>query len=165
LLHDRPSNSTLIDAIRLAKEKGIVVVATSQCLHGGVSLDHYSMGRDFRDAGVVSAGDMTTEACSTKLAYLFGTLEDPKQVEKWICKNIRGEMSSVPIHRKFFNDIPSIPSVRVNTGSGASISNNHASNPLPTLVASSSSSSLTSRSSFVALTGMGEMNMGGDGTI
>lgn len=28
-----------LDAIREARSKGIVVVATTQCLHGGVSLD------------------------------------------------------------------------------------------------------------------------------
>ena len=38
----------LLDAIRTAKEKGMVVVAISQCLKGGVSLDTYSMGREFK---------------------------------------------------------------------------------------------------------------------
>ena len=63
------------------------------------------MGREFRDAGVVSAGDMTTEACTTKLAYLFGMLEDQVMVEKWLCRNIRGELTLHNQHRKFFNEI------------------------------------------------------------
>jgi len=34
------------------------------------------MGLEFKNAGVVSGGDMTVEACTTKLAYLFGSHED-----------------------------------------------------------------------------------------
>ena len=43
--------SGLLSAIQLARQKGIVVVALSQCLHGAVSLDTYSMGREFIEAG------------------------------------------------------------------------------------------------------------------
>eukprot|EP01034_Spumella_vulgaris_P040820 gene40820-50512_t len=58
---------TLLDAIKAAHDKGIVVVALSQCLRGGVSLETYSMGAEFHKRGVISGGDMTTEACTTKL--------------------------------------------------------------------------------------------------
>jgi hypothetical protein len=37
---------------------------------------------------------MTTEACSTKLAYLLGKLKDPVLVRKYVTENIRGEMST-----------------------------------------------------------------------
>lgn len=93
----------LLNAIRIAKAKGIVVVAITQCLQGGVSLDTYSMGREFRDAGVVSGGDMTTEAVSTKLAFLFGVLDDPRLVEVQISQNIRGELTPDGNSKKFFN--------------------------------------------------------------
>jgi hypothetical protein len=53
------------------------------------------MGRDFKLSGVVSGGDMTTEACSTKLAYLFGRLHDSDLVAHAISINIRGEMTPV----------------------------------------------------------------------
>ena len=42
-----PSMKTnLIEAIRLARSKGIIIVAISQCLQGGVSLDTYTMVSD-----------------------------------------------------------------------------------------------------------------------
>jgi L-asparaginase len=98
-----PSKDKFLDAIRLAKEKGVVVVAVSQCLTGGVSLDTYSMGKDFQEAGVVSGGDLTTEACTTKLAYLFGRLNDPVLVAKNLSISLRGEISPVIHKKKFFS--------------------------------------------------------------
>ena len=100
-----PSKKGMIEAIQLAREKGIVVVATSQCLQGGVSLDTYSMGREFREAGVVSALDMTTEACTTKLAYLFGRVDDPVTVGRMLTVDLRGEVSDASkVGKKFFGN-------------------------------------------------------------
>ena len=88
-----PSKTGFLDALKLARAKGVIIVAVSQCLRGGVSLDTYSMGREFKDAGVISGGDLTTEACSTKLAYLFGRLKNPEAVAELMTKSIRGEIT------------------------------------------------------------------------
>lgn len=55
-----------------AADKGILVVATTQCHSGGVMLGHYATGQALVGAGVVSAGDMTLEAAACKVAYLMG---------------------------------------------------------------------------------------------
>jgi L-asparaginase/Glu-tRNA(Gln) amidotransferase subunit D len=62
-------------------------------MKGGVSLETYSMGREFQNAGIIAGGDMTTEACTTKLAYLIGCYDSKEAVEKLIAENIRGEIT------------------------------------------------------------------------
>lgn len=89
-----PSNKqSLLDAIKAARAKGIVVVAISQCMKGGVSLETYSMGREFQNAGIIAGGDMTTEACTTKLAYLIGCVDSAEAIEKLVAEDIRGEIT------------------------------------------------------------------------
>ena len=55
-----------------AVEKGILVVASTQCFTGSVMMGHYATGVALKEAGVVSANDMTLEAISCKTAYLLG---------------------------------------------------------------------------------------------
>jgi len=55
-----------------AVEKNILVVASTQCHTGSVVIGHYATGLELKDAGVVSANDMTLEAVSCKAAYLLG---------------------------------------------------------------------------------------------
>jgi hypothetical protein len=64
------------------------------------------MGREFMEAGVVGGGDLTTEACTTKLAYLFGRLHnDPVLVAQVLTQDIRGEISDVSkLGKKFFGE-------------------------------------------------------------
>ncbi|CAM9908269.1 unnamed protein product, partial [Ectocarpus fasciculatus] len=65
-----------VQFIKMAKAKGILVVAVTQCLRGGVSLGTYAVGVALEANGVISGGDMTTEAVVTKLGYLFGLTND-----------------------------------------------------------------------------------------
>lgn len=90
-----PPRPQLIAAIKAAVEKGVIVVAVSQCLVGGVDLSMYSLGVAYRDAGVVNGGDMTTAACITKLAFLLSKNPDnPQMVRELMAQNLREEMST-----------------------------------------------------------------------
>jgi len=100
-----PSNKGgLLEAIARAQKKGIVVVALSQCIQGGVSLNAYSLGREYMNVGVISGGDMTTEACTTKLAYILGSgIHEPRSISRLLLQSLRGEISSAAsTGKKFF---------------------------------------------------------------
>merc|ERR1719330_1395992 len=85
--------ASFLKVLRDLVQKGIVVVACSQCLQGTVVLDKYAVGKAFHDAGVVSAWDMTTEAATTKMAYLFSKGLSPEQCRDNMGKDLRGELS------------------------------------------------------------------------
>ena len=55
-----PQRSELTDALREACDRGVVIVAISQCTRGAVS-GVYEAGRKLLQAGVIPGGDMTPE--------------------------------------------------------------------------------------------------------
>jgi L-asparaginase len=68
-----PSNKhAFIQLLADATEKGILVIAATQCFTGHVLMGHYAVGKALESAGVVSAGDMTIEAIAAKVGYLYG---------------------------------------------------------------------------------------------
>jgi L-asparaginase type I len=88
-----PKDSDLIQSVKLAVERGVVVVIVSQCHRGVVNIEAYSSGRQMLEAGAVSAGDMTFEACAVKMAFLFGQGMPADLVTVNMQQSLRGEMS------------------------------------------------------------------------
>ncbi len=97
----------LLKALRAARSHNVLVVATTQCKRGGVVLATYEVGRLLEEEGVVAAGDMTTEAAATKLAYLFGRYPgDMDAVRELVGVSLRGEISHPDAYLRPFFEAP-----------------------------------------------------------
>ncbi|GAB4205494.1 MAG: asparaginase [Bacteroidia bacterium] len=88
-----PTDRVFLDWVESIVKRGIIVLDVTQCLQGSVILGKYETSRYLKEAGVVSAGDMTLEASITKLMYLLGKERDKEKVKYWLEKNMRGERS------------------------------------------------------------------------
>lgn len=85
----------LLDALREATDRGVVIVNATQCLRGRVS-PSYAAGRALMDAGVVPGADMTPEAALAKLAFLLGRGLPHDEVRRLVGLSLRGELSEAP---------------------------------------------------------------------
>lgn len=85
---------SFVQTLADATDKGILVVACTQCHTGNVMMGHYATGRALQAAGVVSASDMTPEATASKIAYLYGRGDLSRQeVGALMGVSLRGEVT------------------------------------------------------------------------
>lgn len=88
-----PTATWLIDSIKQAVQKGIIILNITQCQGGKVVMGQYETSIQLLKAGVVSGDDMTTEAAVTKLMFLLGQGYPAEQIKMNLNKNLRGEIS------------------------------------------------------------------------
>ncbi|XP_004836930.2 60 kDa lysophospholipase isoform X2 [Heterocephalus glaber] len=88
-----PTKPDLLQELRAAAERGLILVNCTHCLQGAVT-PGYAAGLASVGAGIVSGFDMTSEAALAKLSYVLGrpglSLDDRKQL---LAKDLRGEMT------------------------------------------------------------------------
>ncbi len=90
-----PTSKWLINAIRKAIRRNIIILNVSQCQGGSVQMGQYETSLELLRAGVVSGNDMTTEAAVTKLMFLLGQGFKQDAVKSTLQKSLSGEIREV----------------------------------------------------------------------
>ncbi|MFP4016628.1 MAG: asparaginase domain-containing protein, partial [Halanaerobiales bacterium] len=86
-------NQKLVNVFREANERGVILLACTQCLQGTVNLNAYAAGSVFSEAGFIGGADMTIEAALAKLYYLFSMGYSSAEIQKRIKINLCGELT------------------------------------------------------------------------
>lgn len=92
--------SDIMDALRQATDRGVVIVNCTQCLRGRVSTE-YETGAALADAGVIGGADLTAESALTKLMFLLGLGVTTGEVKRLMQVDLRGELTSQPEAPRF----------------------------------------------------------------
>lgn len=89
----------LLQALREASDRGVVLVNTTQC-HRGMVRPDYASGRALARAGVVAGADLTPEAALVKLQWLLSQGLTPGQVRAEIGRSLRGELTELQASKR-----------------------------------------------------------------
>lgn len=89
--------------IKKARDKGIIVIMSSQCLSGRVNGNVYANLRHLREAGVnyLDNHDMLPEVCYIKLAIALERFKTKEEILKYMKTNALGELSDKELPNSF----------------------------------------------------------------
>ena len=82
---------TMYDSIKKAKEKGIFLGMTSQCIDGRVSMTVYESGRDLLDMGIVPLETMIPEVALVKAMWVLGNTDSDDEIKKMMLEDYASE--------------------------------------------------------------------------
>jgi L-asparaginase len=88
-----PSESWFINSLEKAVKKGIIILNVSQCNGGRVMQGRYQTSKDLKKIGVLSGGDITTEAAVTKMMFLLANETYDTEIRRKLVTPMIGEMS------------------------------------------------------------------------
>lgn len=86
-------NHELLELLRQAHGRGVVLAAISQCPQGHVDFAVYAAGSALAESGLVSGGGMSREAALGKLFSLIGSGLAQSEVERFFALDLCGEMA------------------------------------------------------------------------
>lgn len=88
-----PTDPDFIKALREARERGVILFNTTQCVGGRVEQGRYITSEAFVEMGVIPCADMTVEATLTKAMFLLGQHKDAQAVAQGMDSALCGELS------------------------------------------------------------------------
>jgi len=88
-----PTAYWVVERIKDAVQRGLVVLNVTQCHAGKVDMDAYATGVALKQEGVISGFDSTTEAAVTKMFFALGQSDSSDKVKELLQSNLRGEIS------------------------------------------------------------------------
>lgn len=88
-----PTSPWFINAIKKAIDNGVIVLNVTQCKAGSVVMGHYEASMELLNIGVVSGGDITTEAALAKLMFVLANYNSKEERIKMLNSDMRGEIT------------------------------------------------------------------------
>lgn len=88
-----PTSPWFINAIKKAIDKGVIVLNVTQCKAGSVVMGHYEASMELLNIGVVSGGDITTEAALAKLMFVLANYNSEEERIRMLNSDMRGEIT------------------------------------------------------------------------
>ena len=82
---------TMYDSIKKAKENGIFLGMTSQCIDGRVSMTVYESGRDLLDMGIIPLENMIPEVALVKAMWVLGNCNSDDDIKNMMLENYSSE--------------------------------------------------------------------------
>ena len=84
----------LLTELKALSDRGVPVVACSQCLYETRDFTIYEVGRRLLECGVIPGLDMTTEAVVTKLMWSLGQSGSMEDIKQAFATNFVGEVTN-----------------------------------------------------------------------
>lgn len=88
-----PMDDWFVSTLRELIGKGIIILNVSQCLGGRVIQGRYETSKLLEEIGIISGGDITSEAAITKLMYLLGNYSENNTIKQILTTSLCGEIT------------------------------------------------------------------------
>ncbi len=88
-----PTREWFFEELQSFIRRGGIVMNVTQCQTGQVEMGLYETSARLLSSGVISGGDITTEAAITKMMIVLGISQDRGKSEKMLSLSLRGELS------------------------------------------------------------------------